>query len=40
MKDYYVILTGSKNNAGDFLIKYRNWTALVSPVLKSVMVAA
>ncbi len=23
MKDYYVILTGSKNNAGDFLIKYR-----------------
>ncbi len=22
-KDYYVILTGSKNNAGDFLIKYR-----------------
>jgi hypothetical protein len=23
VKDYYVILTGSKNNAGDFLIKYR-----------------
>lgn len=23
MKDKYVILTGSKNNAGDFLIKYR-----------------
>ncbi|MEA2019080.1 MAG: polysaccharide pyruvyl transferase family protein [Campylobacterota bacterium] len=23
MKDQYVILTGSKNNAGDFLIKYR-----------------
>lgn len=23
MKEYYVILTGSKNNAGDFLIKYR-----------------
>lgn len=23
MKDYYVILTGGKNNAGDFLIKYR-----------------
>lgn len=23
MKKYYVILTGSKNNAGDFLIKYR-----------------
>jgi hypothetical protein len=23
MKNYYVILTGSKNNAGDFLIKYR-----------------
>jgi len=23
MKDYYVILTGAKNNAGDFLIKYR-----------------
>ena len=23
MKDYYVILTGSKNNAGDFLIKHR-----------------
>lgn len=23
MKDYYVILTGSKNNAGDFLIKCR-----------------
>lgn len=23
MSDYYVILTGSKNNAGDFLIKYR-----------------
>jgi hypothetical protein len=23
MKPYYVILTGSKNNAGDFLIKYR-----------------
>ncbi len=23
MNDYYVILTGSKNNAGDFLIKYR-----------------
>jgi hypothetical protein len=22
-KDYYVLLTGSKNNAGDFLIKYR-----------------
>ena len=22
-KDYYVILTGSKNNAGDYLIKYR-----------------
>ncbi|OOF08193.1 hypothetical protein, partial [Salinivibrio sp. PR919] len=22
-KPYYVILTGSKNNAGDFLIKYR-----------------
>lgn len=23
MSDYYVILTGSKNNAGDYLIKYR-----------------
>ncbi len=23
MKDQYVILTGSKNNAGDYLIKYR-----------------
>lgn len=23
MRDYYVILTGSKNNAGDFLIKHR-----------------
>ncbi len=23
MKNYYVVLTGSKNNAGDFLIKYR-----------------
>lgn len=23
MKEYYVILTGSKNNAGDYLIKYR-----------------
>lgn len=23
MKDYYVILTGGKNNAGDFLIKFR-----------------
>lgn len=23
MKDYYVVMTGSKNNAGDFLIKYR-----------------
>ena len=23
MKNQYVILTGSKNNAGDFLIKYR-----------------
>jgi len=23
MKDHYGILTGSKNNAGDFLIKYR-----------------
>ncbi|MBE0472302.1 MAG: hypothetical protein IBX55_22680, partial [Methyloprofundus sp.] len=23
MSEYYVILTGSKNNAGDFLIKHR-----------------
>lgn len=23
MNDYYVILTGSKNNAGNFLIKHR-----------------
>jgi len=24
IKDYYVILTGGKNNAGDHLIKYRD----------------
>ncbi len=23
MKEQYVVLTGSKNNAGDYLIKYR-----------------
>lgn len=23
MKPYYVLLTGSKNNSGDYLIKYR-----------------
>lgn len=29
MSDYYAILTGSKNNAGDFLIKYRAKQLLV-----------
>jgi hypothetical protein len=28
MKDYYVTLTGGKNNAGDFLIKYRGFDLL------------
>ena len=35
-KDYYVTLTGGKNNAGDFLIKYRAFNLfkeLLFPIL-------